>query len=301
MTLVNPDSFSIRSPSPPHAQASEDVPGGLLGEEEAAVRRTTGAADKTFREDAVAASQLVNQSNSKGAEPGRSPADKVVQLCPHEELDFDRVQRILELKGFKYKKGGIDALRDKEISQHEKSRSWSTSLICHPNNNPPSEPSGDFRLIYHSKYRIGSKSIRGLALHVTWTLSFHPTGAAEEIIQESLNKLVINLCPHKKINDLWVASKIHMIANPPEPSSDPIDLWGKKPKSTSIRISTKHEQDCVDCGAHIKVSGVNGCRPEIEVTRILGECISENDPAWLAQCSCLGEERSDQDVQYLSR
>lgn len=280
MTLVNPDSFSIRSPSPPHAQASEDVPGGLLGEEEAAVRRTTGAADKTFREDAVAASQLVNQSNSKGAEPERSPADKFVQLCPHEELHFDRVQRILELKGFKSKKEGIDALGAEKIDQHHKG--WSGLWGCYLNH-PRLDPRGEFELIYHSKHFMRSKTILGLALHVTWALGSHYTGGTIETTQESLDKLVITLCPHKKISDPWIARTVHMIANPPEVSSDPIDTWGKKPRITAHH--TEEEQDCVDCRTHIKVSESWRGESKVEVTRILGECISENDPAWLAQCS----------------
>lgn len=42
--------------------------------------------------------------------------------------------------------------------------------------------------------------------------------------------------------------------------------------------------DCDYCKTHIKVSGENGRGPQIEVTRYLGEGVSENDPAWLAQC-----------------
>ena len=184
MTLVNPDSFSIRSPSPPHAEASEDVPGGVSREGKAAVPRTQGAADKTYQEDAVAHSHLINQSNGKGADPGHSLAEKSVKLCPHENLSFDRVQRILKFKRFTFGDEGTDAIGAEENKQHEKWTQDST-MTCYPGRRGVFCPMGVFKLKYNPINVILLKSNFALALHVTWTLGYYSDVASVGAIQHS--------------------------------------------------------------------------------------------------------------------
>lgn len=228
MTLVNPDSFSIRSPSPPRAELQNHLPFGPSGEDKAGVPRTTIATDKTNLENAVAASQLINQSDIKGTDPAPYSVDTFVKVCLHEILSFERLQTIMKLSRFKSDKIGIDAIGGTKEKQHTQ---WSEILdrTCHPNGDSYSYPRGTFKLKWNSKHHGWRGPVIGLELHVTWTLDHYETGATKKLIQTSFNNLEkVALCPHKMINDAWILETIYIIAHPPAVSSDPIDQWKKK-------------------------------------------------------------------------
>lgn len=73
ITLVNPDSFSIRSSSPTHTEVPKHVLFGLCCEDKAAPTRATVATDETYPEDAVAASHSINQSETVSEKDSLAP------------------------------------------------------------------------------------------------------------------------------------------------------------------------------------------------------------------------------------
>lgn len=283
MTLVNPDSFPVRSPSPPHAEVPNDVPFGLSREDKAVVARAPGATDKTYPEDAVAASHLINRSEKKETDLGPHAVHTFVRVCPHENLSFERLQTILKLPGFKSSKEDINAIGAMdEIQQHSKSG----ARVCFPIDGFPQRPAGTFKLKYNSKHKRGwTGPVIGLELHATWTLDSYKPSTTRNDIQASLQKLEnVPLCPHRTMNDPWILEMIYKIAHPHEEPSDPIDEWGKPP--SSISDFAERSQDCDRCKTPITITvckgGLDG--PQVKVIRRLGPGSSENDPDWLAQC-----------------
>ncbi|CAD6573282.1 MAG: hypothetical protein ASARMPREDX12_005942 [Alectoria sarmentosa] len=298
MTLVNPDSASIRSPSPPHPDRLKHLPFGLSSEGKAVVLQDTSATDKTYPENAFVIPHLINESDNKGTDPGPYPVETFVKVCPHENLSFGRLQRILSLPKFKSNWMGIDAIGGTKEERHTQLSS-SNDRTCQLNDGIFSNLSGTFKLRYNSKHRHGWKGpVIGLELHATWTLARYKVGVTEEDNQASFKDLEkIALCPHNMMNDPWILDALYMIAHPPEVSSDPIDLWNSGERDLSSgRHYTERDIDCDHCKTHIKVSGEDGDRPQVEVLRHLGEGVSENDATWLAQCGVLGKGVSEKDL-----
>ena len=281
ITLVNPDdSFSIRSSSPPHAKVPKYVLSGLSSEEKAAVPQATDAIDKTYPEDAIAPSHPDDLSDNKTTDPGPSLAEPCVKICPHENLSFERLQRILNLEGFQSSNRGIDAIGATKEMHHTKSIGSWTSWTCCPNG-ASTDPEGTFNLKYnrHHSIRNGWKTV-GLELRATWKMGYHGSGITQTNIDEFLKKLEnVTLCPHKKLDDPWIRQRIHRNALP-KVSSDPVDQW--EAKQSSNPVYGKEKQDCDHCGAHFVVSGWSIL--EVKVRRCLGQGVSADDPAWLAQC-----------------
>lgn len=282
MTLVNPDSFSTQPSSPHDAEKPKRFPFGLSNEGKIAVPGATAATNKTYPENAIAASHLIDELDNKVTSSGPHPDDNFLRICPHENLSFERLQRIVNLPKFKSSNKTIDAIGGTQAKEHIQIFDFDDRTCC-PIEGHLFEAKGVFKLKYRSKHHVlRVSSVVGLELHVTWTLGYYKDGATREDIEQYLEKLQeVPLCSHKSMNDPWIIDTMYMIAHPPEVSSDPIDQW-QKPRISEPSI--ERDQDCQLCRTHIKLSGVAGRRPKVEVTRILGAGVSKDDLVWRAQC-----------------
>lgn len=165
MTLVNPNSFSIRSPSPPHPSVLKHGPCGQQGVDIATVPRATGIIDKTYPECAVATSALIKHPDDRGTHPRPNPVKNSVRKCPHENLSFKRLQRILDLPGFISSHSGIDAIGATKERKHPES--INNNNCCRPSGGLVSYPKSTFKLKSNSERHGWTHHVVGLELQVT--------------------------------------------------------------------------------------------------------------------------------------
>ena len=290
------------SSPPPYTEVSKNEPFDLSTEDEATATRAPGAIDKRFQTDAgVGASYSSSQSDGRGtAYPGPSTARASLQLCPHEDLSFERLQSIKSILHDKHMKKGMDIIRITDKKVHKEigdpvegyqRNTWACAadyrLSCY---------SGTFRMKLSSKpHKIfGHKRdpVIGLELHVCWTLEvgYARCGNSRDQINGFLQKSdKISLCPHKMMNDPWIEETVYnfrRVRDVPMLNSVEKHMQGTH-KSKPPPSQPPQAHDCDRCKTHVEVS----YKPDdyydevyVKIERHLGEGVVENDPAWLAQC-----------------
>lgn len=201
-----------------------------------------------------------------------------VQVCPHEVLSFERLQRILSLPGFKGSFKVLDALtagpdHNDFYSSHNR--------LCKP------RPVEFKDLETHSDYSCSASGC--LSLTTWWILPIHKGQShysSRSALQGFLRDLHIKLCPHKNFDDPWIVEILYRKAYPKEKLADPVDQW---------EADAKFGLDTNDCKAQCNLCStsykeIGSTKFMLSVTRDLGKGNSPFDPVWLAQCSVAAEE-----------
>lgn len=200
-----------------------------------------------------------------------------VQMCPHEIISFERLQRILSLPGFKESYRNLEALAagpDHELD------SYSPNRVCKPRQ---TKFSG---LETFSEYSFSATS---LVLNTRWyvpKITKESHCSSRSALQEFLHDLDIKLCPHKSLDDPWVVEVLYRTAHPEERLADPLDQW-EVDANFPMEAGGKCETQCQLCSTSFEKP--SGCC-FLYVTRDLGKGDSPSDPKWLAQCSVAAEE-----------
>ena len=254
---------------------------------------------KNFQSDAgVGASYSSNQSDSRGTDAGPSTVRTSLQVCPHGDLTFERLQLLKDILYKSYLKNGMDIIRNIKEKHHK--------IILDPDEEGPFDiwacradelclSTGTFKLKLSSKPHkfFGHKRgpVIGLELHVWWELKvWRASGNSRDQINQFFQEFDnVQLCPHRMINDPWIqkaAYNFRRVRDVPKPSStDQYMQYTHRSKPPPPQPS--QADDCSHCKTHVEMS----YKPNdlfdvviVEITRHLGEGIVENDPTWLAQC-----------------
>lgn len=213
----------------------------------------------------------------------------VVQICPHETLSFERLQRITNLPNFKQNGKKIDALTPTS-EHHHRGHDKDTNEAqdsCKPLGYDVSNTSGyaDFMASlkgFGTYIWKSSGPVPGILLSFHWEMRCVDTTKVKcrspNELQAFLEKTEIQLCAHKKISDMDVVNGIYGIVNPLGKPVDPIDRY----------MTKEVGYDCEKCGTRIKVyKRKNGsertCR--VDTKRFLGKAEQNEDPVWRAQCT----------------
>ncbi|CAD6593143.1 MAG: hypothetical protein ASARMPREDX12_006864 [Alectoria sarmentosa] len=191
-------------------------------------------------------------------------ASPCLQICPHETLSFEALQKTATSLGIGNTSETIDALT---LSCHEhRSQSDGAKNVC------TSSP-GLLRGFgtYSSQGNNDPVHSRSVLLSFHWDLEFldgvrgQVDTAAE--LQHFLGADGIWLCPHKRISDSDVINAIYGFV--------------KWPSGSEVRTSC----DCCDTDIKIlarKEGDDEMCR--VTTKRYLGAVEKPDDPQWLAQC-----------------
>ncbi|KAL2042040.1 hypothetical protein N7G274_005228 [Stereocaulon virgatum] len=180
----------------------------------------------------------LERSISDSREPAERPqlVDRrlVVQLCPHETLSFERMQRILNLPDFKESRKAIDALGATAVPQHTRRQQDSLrrcNLSC---KGSYLGTSGYVQLRYVStEIHLGKDltGYSGLELSNSWTLYpilFTNPTSSKSSLKLTLDKTGLSICPHHAVNDPAIVDLIHKVMHPGDLLMDPIDEWMAK-------------------------------------------------------------------------
>lgn len=288
------------SSPPPYTEGSKQQPSGLSSDDKGAATRAPDAINKNFQTDAgVAASYSSSQSDSKGTDPGPSTRRTSLQVCPHENMTFERLQFIKGILYDKHLKDGIDIIRNTEEKQHlEITGDWPSKIWACRADDQQRHTGGTFSMKLSSKPRTFFGHSRGpvieLELHVHWKLKIGL--ANSENTPDQINTYLqmsdkVPLCPHRMLNDPWIQETVYNFRTARAPKLSSTDKYMQNThKSTQPPVRNSPAFECDRCKTHVKVSFKSD--PEfssldevnVEITRHLGEGVLENDPAWLAQC-----------------
>ncbi len=204
-----------------------------------------------------------------------------VQICPHERLSFELFQRIQDL----LRKEGdnrLDALsampkqhNDMGIVQSFEPR-WSLDpsnfhsyQICRPNAPTREPPCVQGQAAYMSIQN-------GLELRSFWKIDFshhHHNREAFRKIQDLLEPFHVWLCPHRRLHDGIVITKIVAMLDPSARDPDPVRRFEK-----DIEL-----RQCQSCQSKFEFK-MEGKTCSVKVTREIRGKTSE-DASWLRQCS----------------
>ena len=222
-----------------------------------------------------------------GNEKSRSPqgSERYVQICPHEALSFDRLQRIANLPNLKTNGKKIDALTptsDHHHRGHDKDTKEPQDS-CKPLGYNISSFIGSLKGFGTYTWKSsGSKS--GMMLSFHWEMRCLESAEVKcdspAELQAFLDSTHIWLCSHKKLSDLAIVNGIYGIINPLGKPVDPIDRY----------MTKEVGNDCEHCGTKIKVykrkeGADRTCR--VDTKRYLGKAEQAEDQVWLGQCSPL--------------
>ena len=191
-----------------------------------------------------------------------------LQICPHEILSFEDVQRVAHSLTTRNADETIDALTQ---SCHEH-RSQFDPAVKEPKSVCVSSP-GLLRGFgtYASEDSKDPAHAPGVALHFHWDLGFLDSirgqveSAAE--LRHFLAADGIRLCPHKNISDPDVANAIFAFA---KGQSEQEVITGCECCDTEIKVYERMEGDAQTC--------------RVTTKRYLGRVEKPDDPVWLAQC-----------------
>ena len=265
------------TPPPEYSEKSTSFSGEKMPERRVPI--TSG--HQTSLDDTPAYS--LGRSGSKSL-----PAEQCVQLCPHEFLSFDRLQRILALPNFKQSNEGIDALGSRYIEQHVHAP-LDPFRSCEPKESRGRVFSSGVVLRFlaeSTKYGYRQKT-PGMELRASYVLDLfwlkdsNNSKTFRQELKKNLEDSGIFLCPHRRMSDKWVIERVCLALRPKDTHIDPIDEWLVK---EDLKRNLGPNRDiCSECIATLRIRG----RPDlllIDVVRFLGEGKDPNDPIWLAQC-----------------
>lgn len=196
-----------------------------------------------------------------------------VQICPHDNLSFERMKRIVRLPNFKFNKTIISAFT-KNPSHH--ASSVAGIILCKP------YPEGFSSLQAKSFYKYHS-TLAGTGYHDTLILCVHWTMEIDKHnsntnsvsdFQKFLDKYDVHLCPHMKMSHL--SAKLHRLCNPSSPAEDPVVAYEEEYRSGRIK-------GCEGCDTAFQAYN-RGSTCHILAKRYLGKGGSAYEKRWLAQC-----------------
>ena len=225
----------------------------------------------------------------------REPAERpqlvdrrlVVQLCPHETLSFERMQRVLNLPDFKESRKAIDALGATAVPQHTRRQRDSLRRCNLPHKENYVGTGGYVQLRYVStEIHLGKDLMgySGLELSISWTLYpilFTNPSSSKKSLKLNLGKFSLSICPHHAVNDSAIVGLIHKVMHPDDLLMDPIDEW--LAKVAPERHGKPYKHACTQCATVCEISGTKS-NPTLQIKRYLGKGTSANDPVWEAQC-----------------
>ena len=210
-------------------------------------------------------------------------SENYVQICPHETLSFDRLQRIANLPNFKSNGKKIDVLTpasDHHHRGHDKDTKEPQDSC---------KPLGyDLKTFIGSLKGFGTYSWKAAGHNPGLVLSFHwemrcldsckvKSDSSTELMA-FLEQTNIQLCPHKKLSDVDIVNGIYGIINPLGKPIDPIDRY----------LTKEVSNDCEHCGTKITVyrrKGGAGKTCRVDTKRFLGKAKERGDSAWQNQCA----------------
>ena len=209
-----------------------------------------------------------------------------VQVCPHERMSFERFQRIQGLLRDE-EEYGLDALsaipqyhEDMQSVQSFESRMIHPSMydfyqICRPNAPTPEPACVQGQAAY--------MNIRdGLELLSFWKIDFSHHQYNREAftqIQDLLEPFHVWLCPHRRLHDGVIVTKLVSMVAP----------WARDPDPVRRLEKNKELRQCQSCQSMFQFS-MEGKTCTVRVTReIKGK--TTKDASWLCQCSRTEDEK----------
>ena len=215
--------------------------------------------------------------------------DPSVQVCPHQGLSFSRFQRIMNLPDFKNNRAKLDCLTpasDYHHRGHDKD-----SKECQDSCKPLSDVSssgiiGTLKGFGTYAWKNTGSHSPGLVLSFHWEMKCLSPGEvtyrAVHELKEYLTKANVQLCPHKRLDDLDIVNAIHPIVNTDGVPADPIDRY----------LAKQESKDCKFCDTTIKVymrtGGIAGKTCRVDTKRYLGSG-KDNETQWGKQCADSGQ------------
>lgn len=182
-------------------------------------------------------------------EPSPKPIEHFVQLCPHETLSFERVQRILALPGFKSSGKRIDALGAITVNEEHSKADRQSHFMCHPckkGPRPVDYPKGNFNLRF-----VTGDPYQGLELFIEWELEFFGQDhfrSRARLTHNMRNCGNIYLCPHTKLNDPRIMDRLYR---------DPVLMSCQKTLHTSVCILQNAIRSTFGCISALSASKVS--------------------------------------------
>jgi len=227
---------------------------------------------------------LTPRNTEASSAPCRSSTpSKGLQICPHEFMSFDRLQRIATLPHFQAPGKYLSPLTS------------GSEMHCRGIGSSPHfegdlalcKPLGllsDFEMfnylngcvkISHHVSQAGARS--GLMLSAYWEIGFNrETGRkcySPEALQNFLKGADIWLCEHKALVDAGVIDILFGMVNSSGKLADPVDRY----------IAQEVGINCDRCDSKIRLEKrQNSCLVHVE--RFLGKAELSDDPFWVAQC-----------------
>ena len=219
-------------------------------------------------------------------------SQECLQICPHETLSSERLQRIAKLPNFEKPGKTIDALNG-SLQQHFRGhfkRNGSNqdlnvcAILRNPQDKDPLLRVDGCGEILHKESDTGT----GLILRFQWLFFLRKSKPPQQCntvdkLRSYLAPANIWLCGHKQLVDPDILQLVFEILNPDGKLADPIDRY----------LAREVGVGCDQCNSDIKVvkvlkSSENNTRIprcQVHVTRPLGKGESAEDPVWLAQCA----------------
>ena len=223
-----------------------------------------------------------DELEGKATKDARQEHEKNVQVCPHEELSFERFRRI---QGLLHKGEGkrLDALTAMPthhagtqgvhlfVSRSTGQSQGDVYQICRPDKHA-SEPA----LVQGQAAYMGING--GLELLSIWTIDFSNrqfNQAAFTQIQNLLQPFDVWLCPHRSLHGEAVVTKLVSIVAPEFRDPDPLRRFEKNERLRRCR--------CCESMFEFQMEGYHFKTCTVTVTReIKGD--NTDDASWLRHC-----------------
>lgn len=208
----------------------------------------------------------------------RAKSDPCVQICPHETLSYDRLQRILALPNFKEEQFHHKTLNALTATSNPSAHpiNLTDTRIC----GPPSTAGCFTHLQGKLFYQYGD--FRRLYLHSEWTFAYTSDYGRENNSEDTFRRFLDNtgvwLCAHRKLSDPLVVKAVYGRLMPAS-VNDPIDHYV---------VQDEMHKECERCPTgfateYRKEKHERLCT--IKTMRLVWNGLDANDTTfWLAQC-----------------
>ncbi|KAL8999293.1 MAG: hypothetical protein Q9169_001838 [Polycauliona sp. 2 TL-2023] len=201
-------------------------------------------------------------------EEATASSENYVEICPHEKLTFPRLQKIVNLPGFKDSYLGINGLtlsceEHYSVTQHDNAYQC---VIGSADRHSHSHGCGDIKLHYAKVYRPSEYTgpHPGVLLESKWTIwldQFPKEICTSDGVARFWAERPIFLCPHKGLID-FVG---------PQRFLDAVD---------AVQAHERNKDPIRDYESEHLIKGKEECS-----VRLLGKANSPKDSIWLCQCA----------------
>ncbi|KAL8674688.1 MAG: hypothetical protein Q9168_000920 [Polycauliona sp. 1 TL-2023] len=212
--------------------------------------------------------------------------EHTVEICPHETLDFARLQKIVNLPGFKDDyNNGINGLTLGCKEHYSATRVQDTyqCVIENADRHSLCHGRGKIRLYYAKVYNPSDYTgpHPGVLLESKWTIwldtlakEIKTTGGVVQFWAER----PISLCPHKKLIDFVGPLRFLDAVQSCQKKMDPILQY-------ELEHRMKGKEECSSCHTLFdwNLSGSELSSLVVSSVRLLGKADSPKDPIWLSQ------------------